>query len=181
MSSLGQMQAGIRDLIKNRNAAAHMGDPYLKEVASSSGFAMLQEIAIWWRAFQLSSYCVFTGKLLKKLGLFDEMVKNFFFERAVSPYIETAGDSFLVSLATHENPLVATMARFERAVLLVKKGSHEEYHVVWDRDPDQLMASLGAPGDLSPAEPGSSYCMTISREIPSLVACFKVSSSRGGA
>jgi hypothetical protein len=172
MNSLAEMQSGIRDLLKNRQTS-RPNDPYLRQVAESNGLAAIRGIAIWWRAFQLESYCLCTGKLLKRLGVFEEAVQRFYFENSVSPFIEGAGDDFLRLLANHENPLIAEVAEFERAVLRVKKGDPQQYCLVWDRNPEELVRWLVQGGEFPAPETGVIYKMKISRSVPNLVCCFR--------
>src|SRR5690349_132397 len=116
MISLAEHQAVIRDLIKGR-LKNRPDDPYLTEVAESRGLAMIREIALWWRSFSMESYCVWTSKLLKVRGCFDEYVYQYFSYKNVSPFIETAGEEFLEFVSEDPDPLISSMARFELALI----------------------------------------------------------------
>ena len=104
MTQLEIQQRGLRDLIKGRNVTA--ADPYLQKVAGSRELAMMREITLWWRAFQLSARCRFTSRLLKRLGLFEAVVADYFSSNATSPFAEELGRDFLVSLWEYPDPLV---------------------------------------------------------------------------
>jgi hypothetical protein len=172
MSGLAEIQSGIRDLLKKRRTT-RPDDPYLRLVAESKGLAAIQGIALWWKAFQLESYCWCTGRLLKRLGMFEEAAQRFYFENAVSPFIEAAGDEFLRLLASHENPLITEVAEFERAVLRVKQGDPGEYCVTWDRNPEEVFRWLFHSGEFPAAESGIIYRMKISGSVANLVCCFR--------
>ena len=170
MTDLAQLQRGLLCLMKDR-AAPRVDDPYLQRVAESRELAMAREVAIWWRKLGLESYCVFTSRLLKRLGLFDELAESFFCRTAVSPFIEKLGADFLAEQSDHPDSLVASMARFELALVRVKQGDAREYQVDWNSNPESVFQALFQDLELPAAEPERLYRMSISARIPNLVSC----------
>jgi len=61
MTQLEQQQRGLLNLIKNRGLPTD--DVYLRQIAGSRELAMVREIAVWWRAFQIEDQCHFTSRL----------------------------------------------------------------------------------------------------------------------
>ena len=170
MSTLADYQRGVRDLIKGRNARTPE-DPHLAAVAGSPGLAAIRKIAVWWRSFGVENYCVFTAQVLKKAGIFDSSVEEFYCTQNVSPYVEKAGEHFLALMSTHPDPLVAEMGQLERALLKVRRGDPGEFQLEWDRNPDAVFHALATKSDLPPAETGCAYKLTVSGAIPGLVRC----------
>ena len=84
---------GLLALIKGRGAPPD--DPYLQRVAGSRELAMVREIALWWRTFQLEAQCRFTSRLLKRLGSFQALVAAYFDNNATSPFVEELSLGFL--------------------------------------------------------------------------------------
>ena len=170
MSTLADYQREVRDLIKGRNVHAPE-DPHLAAVAGSPGLAAIRKIAVWWRSFGVENYCVFTSQVLKRAGIFDSSVEEFYRSQNVSPYIEKAGELFLVLLSAHPDPLVAEMAQLELALLKVRRGDPGEFQLDWDRNPDAVFHALATKTDLPRAEAGCAYKLTVSGAIPGLVHC----------
>lgn len=169
MNSLAEYQKNLRDLIKGR-AGPPAGDQHLAEVAQSPGLAAIREIAVWWRTLAVEEYCPWSTRLLRRLGIFPETVKAFYRGQNVSPYVEKAGEQFLLELGSHAHPVVAALAQFELAMLKVKQGDTREYTVDWDRNPDGVFACVTTGSELPPAE-ADQYKTYISRAIPGLVRC----------
>jgi hypothetical protein len=151
------------DLIKNRKVPP--------DGASSAGLAMLREIALWWRALQLTSQCRLTALLLKRLGCFDAVVAGYFQANSTSPYIEQIARDFLHWLGNHEDPLVRAMAHFELAFVNARDGSDATVEVLWDRHPDKLFEALQRHTPLPGPEPDCVYRMRVGKNVPALMDC----------
>ena len=169
MTELEIHQRGLLNLIKSRAVAPN--DPYLRHVANSRELAMLREIALWWRAFQIETRCRFTSRLLKRLDLFRALVEAYFNNSATSPFVEDLSRDFLLSLSHHPAPLVRSVSQFERAFLETRAGSPEAFEVLWDRNPDILLRALEESTALPELEPRCVYRMQIARDLPQVFAC----------
>lgn len=178
MTPLELQQRGLLDLVKNRGAPPD--DPYLRRVAGSRGLAMVREIAVWWRAFQLEGQCRFTSRLLKRMACFDALVTKYFNNNATSPFIEELGHDFLNSLRMHDDRLIRAVSQFEYAFLEVRAGSAETFEIVWDRHPDFVFLALSNGSELPPSEPGSQYRMRVARDLPRKIACTRESGQYEG-
>jgi hypothetical protein len=170
MTDLAQLQRGLLSLLKARPIAAPT-DTYFERVAASNELSLAREIALWWRAYSLETYCVFTSTLLKRFGLFDKVIEAFFCSAATSPFIEQLSQDFLMWVSGHRDPLVASIASFERALLRVKRGDSRVYQLEWNRNPESLMSAILQGRELPRVETDRVYRMTISASIPKLVSC----------
>jgi hypothetical protein len=167
MMSLELQQRALLHLLKGRGAPPD--DAYLQHIAASRELAMLREIAVWWRIFQIERQCRFTARLLKRLGRLDQTVTAYFDRCATSPFIEELSRDFLRTLHDHPDPLVAAMSAFEYAFLEVRGGSTDSFDVIWDRSPDPVFAALEAGDDLPAPDPDSRYRMQIDRALPRMI------------
>jgi len=173
MTDLTQLQRGLLNLMKGRPIEAH-ADYYLQRVAVSNELLLAKEIALWWRAFGLETYCIFTSRLLNRLGIFDQAVETFFCECSTSPFIEKLSQDFLAWMSMHKDPLVASVARFERALIKVKRGDSGIYRLDWSCNPESLLNAILQGTGFPPAEIHQIYRTTISSRIPGLVSCERV-------
>jgi hypothetical protein len=165
---LATLQRQLLGLIKFRYEASPADDPYIQAVAASDHLAMVREIVLWWRAYGVERYCVFTARLLKRQGLFDDAVLSFVQTRTLSPFIEKLGPAFLDHCSSHPDPLVATLARFELALIRVRRGDPAEYVIAWDRNPYPLLDSLLADGGVEADTTPGAYEATVAARLPDL-------------
>jgi hypothetical protein len=171
VTRLEAYQRGLLDLIKGRGDPP--ADPYLQRVAGSAELAVVREIALWWRAFQIEAQCRLSSRLLKRLGCFETRVAAYFDGNATSPFIEVLSRGFLRSLDAHDDRLVRAVTQFEFALLEVRSGSDQVFEIDWDRHPDVVLVALDRGSELPAAEPEFLYRMRIDRESPGAIACSR--------
>jgi hypothetical protein len=169
MTQLERQQRGLLNLIKNRGAPPE--DAYLRQVANSRELAMVREIAVWWREFQIEDQCYFTSRLLKRRECFEDVVMTYFNNHRTSPFIEELSQDFLNSLRDHPDWLIRAVSEFELALLKVRTGSAECFEVLWDRYPEKVILALEENSRLPPPEIGCLYRMRIGRDLPRMVVC----------
>jgi hypothetical protein len=169
MTELEVQPRGLLDLIKGRNPSPD--DPYLRLVAKSRGLAMLREIALWWRAFQVESRCRFTSRLLKRRGIFHSLIEDYFESNPTPPFIEDLSREFLHSLRAHTDSLVRSVSQFEYGFLEVRAGSAQAFEVFWDRHPDFVLRAIDDSTEIPGPEIGRIYRMQIDRVLPRFFAC----------
>lgn len=172
MTSLETQQRGLLDLIKGRGPSPS-DDAYLAGIAQSGGLTMLREIALWWRAFQITAQCRLTSLLLKRLDCFDQSVAEYFQDHATSPFIEQLARGFLGWMGHHPNTLISAMARFELAVLNAHDEGQEAVEILWDRNPEQLFETLQRGSAIPDADPEWLYRMRVGRDVPAMVECTR--------
>jgi len=171
MTPLETQQRGLLAIIKNRPVNTK-ADLWLELIAGSREAAMVSEIALWWRRFQIESQCRYTSRLLKRLEIYELEVKKYFESNSTSPYIEQLSTGFLRALTTHADPLVASVAKFELACLAVNE-SVKRSRIVWDRNPETTIRALDQLTELPPAEADHFYSMELGMDIPGRVACSR--------
>ena len=164
---LALIQHRIKELLKSEWSPGPEDHPYFYDLKASPNLAILKEVAVWWRAFQLEQSCPLTSGYLKRIQRFDDLVEAFYLHQTVSPFIEEATAQFLsfVPLQNDLPSLAPRLCRFESALIKVGKGDTERYVFHWDQDPyDIFHYALG--GEELPAKTaGSSFQTIISRDI----------------
>jgi hypothetical protein len=162
-------QRRLLSLIQGHYFPSADDDEYILGVAHSPHLEVVKEIVQWWRVYNVQRYCVLTCRLLKRKGLFDEAMRAFAGRRALSPYVERLGAMFLDEMSQHQDALVASVARFELALVRVRLGDPHTYIIEWGHDPEQV---LGMIVDGRPiAEMTFAQCCArtiVSRELPAL-------------
>ena len=161
-------QRGLLDLLKERGIGC---EDYLRGVAGTREIAVVREIAVWWRVFQLEAQCPFTARLLKRRGCFQELVASHFNNNFTSPFVEELSRGFVLSLRFHDDPLIASVAQFEYAWLEVRDCSARVFEVLWDRHPDLVFHALDNGSNLPEPETGCFYCMEVAQDVPGMIAC----------
>jgi hypothetical protein len=169
MSELAQLQNNMLRLIKARPIDTK--DFYLELVASTGELAAIREIAIWWRTYQLERTCVHTARLMRRLGVFSQAVAEFYAGSAASPFAEQVARQFVAAISRHADPLVASMAQFEAALLEVRGGSAGRYSIEWDRNPNDVFRALAQGGELPASEGMPCYFVEVAADIPGTVCC----------
>ena len=171
MTELELQQRGLLALIKGRGAPPD--DPYLQRVAGSRELAMVREIALWWRTFQLEAQCRFTSRFLKRLGTFQSLVAGYFDKNVTSPFVEELSLGFLRTLRMHDDPLIRAVSQFEYGFLQARSGCAESFEILWDRHPDLVFLALENGSELPHPEPNCQYRMQVARTLPQMVACSR--------
>jgi hypothetical protein len=138
---MATQQRALFTLVHSETVEAAGDDPYLQDVAHSEHLGVLREIIASWRAFDIERSCPLTAALLRECGLFEETLCKFS-GRSISPFIDVFSQAVLEGLGEHEDSLVVSMARFEKALIRVKLGDEGEYAVDWEQDPRPVLNSL---------------------------------------
>ncbi len=171
MTTLETYQRGLLDLVKNRKLL--QTDPYLRRVENGPEIAIVREIAIWWRAFQIETQCPLVTRVLKHYGCFNQTVAQYFDSNRTSPFVEELTHHFVVSLSEHADPFLRSVCQFEHALLRVRSGYGEAKVILFDRNPDSALWALEKTGRVPPPEPGVLYHMTVDRHLPGMFQCTR--------
>jgi hypothetical protein len=139
---LATLQRQLRDLLISSTSPEADVAPYIRTVAGSEQLALMQEITAWWRAYDLERYCTLTTALLKQLGIFETTVQTFVRQQRPSPFIEVFGATFLEMMSTHGEPRIATIARFESALIRVHQSDPTTYVITWQDEPYTFIQNL---------------------------------------
>ena len=144
MSSLQDHQRAMRDLIRGVRVA---DDPYIAAAAQSIGLEVTRDTIRGWRQFRLDRNCRLTSTILRQRGLYDEVFESI--DREL-PFIEELAAVFLDAAAARGDALVATVARFERALLA---NDDVEQQIDWPCDPYDVLGPLLSGDEVPPLQP----------------------------
>jgi hypothetical protein len=151
---LAEHQRAMRDLIAGRAIA---NDPYIEQASRSIGLDVTRDTIRGWRVFRLGQSCRLTTAILRARGSFDEALDA---TECTSPFIEELSRAFLESAIALDHELIATVARFELALM-----GDEETIVDWPCDPYEVLAALLSGTD-TPVCAGSPHRTVVSRAMP---------------
>jgi hypothetical protein len=163
---LAAHQRTLLELLRSGISIDANDDPYLHHVAHSPDLQEGRRNIFLWRVFVLERTAVLTVALLRQRHLFEATLNDFIAGHNISPFRETQGPDFLETLCTHPDPLVASVAQFERALLKVNNGDSASYVVDWKVEPHGVLHCLarGLPLDGELGE--GDYRILISRDLP---------------
>ena len=166
---LAAHQRALLELIEaGPGAAGADDDEYLRSVAASDGLRVLREIVAHWEAYDVRRTCPLTATALERSGRFAEAVGAVRFE-ASSAFLDERVSTFLDDVADAEGGVVASVARFERALVAVRRGEPGRHVIEWDRDPAVVVNGLLEGRWLADeAEPGR-YRTVVDPASPELV------------
>ena len=169
---LRELQLALRDILREPNSSPTTDDPelaaYLESVASSGRMEILTHIIRAWRAYDVGRVCPLTAIALRARGLWEQALSSLIADPAPSAFIDEFAEQVLTRLAAHDDPLVASVARFERAYSAARRGSTERFVVWWDREPIATLAQLLTESPTFDAVATGAYMMTVSRQLPHL-------------
>lgn len=161
---IASLQRQLLALITEVNPRISVEDSYIKTIQESHQLRTLHKIIDLWRTFDLQSYCPITAAFLKRQGIFEaeiEACKNLSHE---SPFIENLCMHFLDLMAQSSSPYLASLARFERAVLRVKQGDAKTHVTKWTCNPYALIAYALGQGQTPPLQVGD-YKTVVAKDI----------------
>ena len=177
-SDLQTIQNRLYDMIRD-NTPVRPDDPaYIQEVAGTPNLALLREISNWWIGYNLETYCPYTHKLMRRLDVWYSTLEAHMYTGINEHHIPTLGDRFLGLMDSHEHPMVAAMARFERALKRVKRGSQEEYTSEWQHNPYALLAAVIDDSPLEDVSEGA-FQTVVSHAIEGLFTVYALEQTEG--
>ncbi len=154
---LPEHQRAMRDLIRGHAVA---DDPYIAAAAASTGLDVTRDTIRGCQRFRLDRHCRLTTAMLRRRGRYDDVLADVA-RGAVSPYIEELSGAFLDAASACGDPLVATVAAFERALL---RDDANETSVEWPCDPYPILGALLVGAEL-PDVAGAPHRTTVSSAI----------------
>jgi len=137
---LAAHQRALYELIHADSSAEHLSDSYLRKVAASDGLRVVRDILAHWQAFDVRRSCPLTARALGHLGQFEQVVREVPFATA-DAYLDSRSRLFLDHVA-RRGGMIGSVARFERALIDVRRGERQPRTVEWDRDPTPIINGL---------------------------------------
>jgi hypothetical protein len=160
--ALAELQRAMRDLIRGDAVA---DDPYVRAASECVGLQVTRDTIRGWQRFRLSRNCRLTTPMLSARGILDEVLDA---TECRSPYIEELANAFLRAACALGDPLVVSVASFERALL---RGDDVEETIAWPCDPYAVLGALLQGAEI-PEMAAVPYQTVVSKRIPGL---FRVS------
>jgi hypothetical protein len=155
---LAELQRAMRDLIRGEQVA---DDPYIREASECVGLQVTRDTIRGWQQFRLTRNCRLTTAILRACGTFDEVLRSI---DCNSPYIEELSRAFLRRSCEHGDPLVASVASFERALLREDDG---EETIAWPCNTYEVLGALLQGGEVRQLA-AAPHQTIVSKRIPGL-------------
>lgn len=162
--TIAEYQRAMRDLIRGDGVA---DDPYIVTASESIGLQVTRDTIRGWQRFRLSRNCRLTTGLLRARGTYDEVLGAV---DCNSPYIEELSSAFLGAACAQGDPLLASVASFERALL---REEDAEETIAWPCDPYAVLGALLQGAEI-PHVVDQPHQTVVSKRIPGL---FRVSAA----
>ena len=163
---LAAHQRALLELIANGKTGDH--DAYIDKVATSKGLHVLRDIVASWEAYDVRRACPLTAIALSLTGRLEEAVRRVSFE-ASSAYLESRALLFLNEVSLDRDALIAAVARFERALMAVRRGDPHRHVVEWDRDPTVIVNGLLEGRWLADQAQRGRYRTIVAADLPELI------------
>ena len=163
---LAAQQRVLLELIENgaSGVTAAERDEYIDEVADSHALRVLRDIVASWEAYDVRRSCPLTAIALSRSGRLEEAVRTVPFGMS-SPFLESRAMVFLDDVGRDGDPLIAAVARFERAVMCVRGGDTRRHAIEWPRDPEVIINGLLEGRWLSDDAPPGRYLTVIAGDV----------------
>jgi len=140
-------------------------DQYFHRVAYSKDLEEARGNILYWRVYVLERTCVLTVALLRRRQELEPALKEFIQKQNISPFRELQPLSFLASLATHPDHIVASVSQFELALMRVRSGDTGCYVVPWQVEPQGVLMSLAQGTQLNSKPAVGAYTTRISSDL----------------
>jgi hypothetical protein len=166
---LANHQRILLGLIRSNYQVRPDDDAYFHRVSQSRDLEEARGNIFLWRVYVLERACVLTFTLLKQRNLLKQELDVFIRQHNISPFRETQPPDFLEALSSHDDPLIASVAKFELSLWKVKQGDPASYTVSWSVEPHSILNNLAKniPID-EESVPKGDYQILISRDLPFL-------------
>ena len=163
---LATQQRKLLGLFRSSYEVTAEDDPYIRKVARSRDLAEGKKNIALWRVWVLERTCALTVNLLRRRNLLNDLIGQFMRSENISPFRETQAPAFLEWLGDSEDLLVASVARFELALIKVRDGDRRTHAVPWKVEPASVLHSLAKDLPLEAEMHAGQYEIVASRKIP---------------
>lgn len=163
---LATCQRKLLGLFRNAYSIQADEDAYIREVAQSKELAEGRKNIHLWRVYVLERTCPLTIGLLRRRKLLEETLDAFIMQQNISPFRETQGPAFLERMGRHDDPLLASVAQFELALMKVRQGDAGSYVIPWNVEPHGVLHSLARDVSFPDDIPAGDYEIVVSGGLP---------------
>jgi hypothetical protein len=150
--TLAETQRALAALVRG-DAVPTSNDPYFAAVAASQGLVVTRDVITRWRDLLIREQCPLTAALLLRLARHAALLARLG-QGEVPLFADELACAFLELLRDDDDPLVAAVAGYERALLALGAGTAGPYEITWPCDPAETIARLERGVDLDGVEQG---------------------------
>ena len=141
-------------------------EPYIRRVAQSRDLQEARGNVLMWRVYVLQRTCPLSFALLQRRGLLRQAIESFIAQCNISPFRETQAPAFLELLSGHADRLIAQVAQFERALVLVRQGDPSSHTINWSVEPGVVLHSLASDLPLPDELAEGHWHVLVARDLP---------------
>jgi hypothetical protein len=164
---LAQHQRKLLGLFRSTYQVSQDDDPYIHQVAQSKDLEEGRRNIFLWRIWVLERTAVLTVNLLKRRNLLEQAVAGFMKQCNISPYRDTQTPAFLEVMSADPDPLIASVAQFELALIKVKQGDLRLYTIPWNcADPVAVLNALARDLPFDDDAPAAVCQILVSHGLP---------------
>lgn len=163
---LATCQRKLLGLFRNTYPVQADEDAYIREVAQSKELEEGRRNIHLWRVYVLERTCALTVNLLRRRKVLEETLDAFIMQQNISPFRETQGPAFLERVSRHHDPLIASVAQFELALMKVRQGDSGPYIIPWNVEPHAVLHSLARDFPFPDDIPAGDYEIVVSGDLP---------------
>lgn len=162
-------QLRIKQMLKGEWKPAPGENSHFSELYRSENLAIVREIALWWRAFQMEQNCPLASGYLKQCRVFDAAIEAFYTRHNVSPYVEEAASQFLTFLSGwSKDGATKALAAFELAYINAKMGKPGSVIFYWHYNPYDLLHYALKGGQAPERATTALFKCTLSKDLKGL-------------
>ena len=163
---LATQQRKLLGLFRSTYKVTADDDAYIRKVARSGDLAEGKKNIALWRVWVFERTCALTVSLLRRRNILESLIKDFITSENISPFRETQAPAFLEWLTKSDDDLVASVAKFELALIRVRQGDRHTYTIAWNFEPSSILhclaKDLAVESELTPGH----YQVVVSHKIP---------------
>ena len=163
---LATQQRKLLGLFRSTYTVTADDDSYIQKVARSRDLAEGKKNIALWRVWVFERTCALTVNLLRRRKTLNRLIEGFIASQNISPFRETQAPAFLEWLANSDDDLVASVAKFELALMKVRQGDRHTYTISWKVEPASLLHCLAKDLPFDDEVRSGNYEVVVSREIP---------------
>ncbi|MGB3181813.1 MAG: hypothetical protein WBB45_10515 [Cyclobacteriaceae bacterium] len=138
---LKDFQQNVLNALKDRPLFSEE-HPYFTTLKDSYPYRLTQETVVYWRASQISRICVLTTRYLQAKGRLGEVILQLYREQSLSNFAEEISFFFLDRMSGSEDPVLASVAAFERSHLGLRFRRSTPPVAYWQYAPAGILHAL---------------------------------------
>ena len=165
------LQRAMAHLVRVDMVAACPAEPdfarYLHTVSRSTGLKVMREVIREWRYLLLRQGCPLTTGALAGADCFESSVEQYMSEQGLDPLAQNLAARFMTWVANRRDDDIASVARFEHALIDVRRGvSTEAVVVAWKCPPIAAFSAALRAQPLPQPHPCVTHTTEVAANLP---------------